>query len=86
MDDFKWVSDIRPAIDWSDVKDLDGRRFVVRNDSRNIVYEFNSNWPDVPRDVTHVQRSGSVNPSQSCEWVLSLIRTYFDDGSWIWVD
>jgi hypothetical protein len=85
MTDFDWVKYIRPSVDWSDIKDLDGRVFYTSGNPITLL-EFNSNWDDIPKDTTCVQGVDEVNPNQSACWPLKIIETYFNDGSWVWVN
>jgi hypothetical protein len=83
MSEWDWVKDIRPAVDWTNVKDLDGRRFYSPR-RPHVLFEFNSNWTNLLEETTCVQKVGEVNPSQSVHWSLKVIKDNFDEGVWVW--
>ena len=85
MSEWDWVKDIRPAVDWTNVKDLDGRRFYSSM-RPNTLLEFNSNWGNLLEKTTCVQKLGEVNPYQSVHWSLNVIKDNFDTGVWVWVN
>tara|TARA_R110000803_G_scaffold202415_3_gene267560 strand:+ start:801 stop:1058 length:258 start_codon:yes stop_codon:yes gene_type:complete len=85
MSEWDWVKDIKPAVDWTNVKDLDGRRFYTYM-RPNLLFEFNSNWANLLEKTTSVQNVGEVNPNQSVHWSLNVIKDNFDRGVWVWVN